>query len=109
MELKEANRGDFETEQKLKQILECMAVLEAAHKNLMEYLPKSIDQPLYSPLAWTYILTLCKVDDALGHNELKRLYSALGVPLNGCYPRLVGASGIDSVRGEYDEIRVKYK
>ena len=67
------------SDEKTKSITECITVLETAHKNLMEYLSKSIDLPLYSPFAWTYILTLCKVDDALGHNELKSLYSALGV------------------------------
>lgn len=109
MKQEKLNFKNATIDKKNQSITECTAVLETAHKNLMEYLSKSIDKPLYSPFAWTYILTLCKVDDALGHNEIKRLYSALGVPLNGCYPRLVGASGIDSVRGEYDEIRVKYK
>lgn len=66
-------------DEKTKSILECKIQLEFAHKNLIDCLSKSIDLPLYSPLAWTYILTLCKVDNALGHGELKRLYSALCV------------------------------
>lgn len=102
MEQKESNFTQ-DVDGKKKAISEAIHGLDTHHSFLIDSLSNSIDRPLYTPIAMSYIITLCKVDNALGHNQLYDISAAI---LKGV---VHGVSGYNSEDGEYDKIIIKNK